>query len=81
MRCTSKEDGLAAMKMLQNCDQFEVSHVYLYFKEADAEFWSTLLGLLKKYPVKTLQIRQASSSHNQSSLVLVSDCETSAATL
>ena len=25
--------------------------------------------------------RQASSSHNQSSLVLVSDCETSAATL
>jgi len=27
------------------------------------------------------QLRQASSSHNQSSLVLVSDCETSAATL
>ena len=26
-------------------------------------------------------LRQASSSHNQSSLVLVSDCETSAATL
>ena len=44
------------MKMLQNCDQFEVSHVYLYFKEADAEFWSTLLVLLKKFPVKTLQM-------------------------
>ena len=28
-----------------------------------------------------LSSRQASSSHNQSSLVLVSDCETSAATL
>ena len=56
MRCTSKEDGLAAMKMLQNCDQFEVSYVYLYFKEADAEFWSTLLVLLKKFPVKTLQM-------------------------
>ena len=40
--------------------------------------WHLTIVLLSQKPDIT---RQASSSHNQSSLVLVSDCETSAATL
>ena len=38
-------------------------------------------GAVREASVGLLLPRQASSSHNQSSLVLVSDCETSAATL
>ena len=50
------EDGLAVTKMLEHCKEFELSHVYLFFKESDAEFWTRLAVQLKRSPVKTLQM-------------------------
>ena len=55
MRCTTVEDGLALTKMLENCDEFKVSHVYLYLTESNAEFWTALAAQLKRAPVKILQ--------------------------
>jgi len=54
VRCTTVEDGLAVTKMLENCEEFKVSHVYLYFTESDAEFWTTLAVQLRRAPVKIL---------------------------
>ena len=42
-------------KVLENCNEFKVSHVYLYFTEATAEFWTALAVQLKRAPVKILQ--------------------------
>ena len=50
------EDGLAVTKMLENCKEFELSHVYLFFNQSDAEFWTRLAVQLKRSPVKTLQM-------------------------
>ena len=50
------EDGLAVTKMLERCEGFELSHVYLYFNESAAEFWTRLAVQLKRSPVKTLQM-------------------------
>jgi len=55
VRCTTVEDGLAVTKMLENCDEFKVSHVYLYLTESNAEFWTALALQLKRAPVKILQ--------------------------
>ena len=37
-----------------NIGTFEVSHVYLYFTESDAEFWTKLAVQLRRAPVKIL---------------------------
>ena len=50
------EDGLAVTKILENCEDFELSHVYLFFNESTAEFWTRLAVQLKRSPVKTLQM-------------------------
>ena len=50
------EDGLAVTKMLENCKDFELSHLYLFFIESAAEFWTRLAVQLKRSPVKTLQM-------------------------
>ena len=42
--------------MLENCGEFELSHVYLFFNQSDAEFWTRLAVQLKRSPVKTLQM-------------------------
>jgi len=54
-RCTTFEEGLAMTKVLENCNEFKVSHVYLYFTESTAEFWTALAVQLKRAPVKILQ--------------------------
>jgi len=56
VRCMTVEDGLAVTKMLENCEDFELSHVYLFFNESAAEFWTRLAVQLKRSPVKTLQM-------------------------
>ena len=67
----------------QNCTYF----LYKPFKITGL-FWLiySITSILRKWSYISLHTcsvlhRQASSSHNQSSFVLVSDCETSAATL
>ena len=40
--------------MLENCDEFKVSHVYLYFTESVDEFWTKLAVQLRRAPVKIL---------------------------
>ena len=55
MRCTTVEDGLALTKMLENCEEYKISHVYLYLTESNAEFWTALAAQLKRAPVKILQ--------------------------
>ena len=43
--------------MLENCDHFEISHLYFYFNDWPlvAEFWTALLNQLKRFPVKQLE--------------------------
>ena len=43
--------------MLEKCDHFEISHLYFYFNDWPlvAEFWTSLLNQLKRFPVKQLE--------------------------
>ena len=43
--------------MLQNCVEFELSLIFLYFEDSPlvAQFWKELAVELKKSPVKTLE--------------------------
>jgi len=57
VRCRSDKDGLAVVRMLQHCVEFELSHIFLYFEDSPlvAQFWKELAVELKKSPVKTLE--------------------------
>ena len=56
MHCLTGEDGLSLTRMLENCDQFEINHLYFYFNDWPlvAAFWTALLKQLKRFPVKEL---------------------------
>ena len=55
VRCVTDEDGLAVTQMLENCEQFEVSHVNVYFNESAAQFW-TKMAVLKSPSLKEIHI-------------------------
>ena len=57
VHCLTGEDALGLTQMLENCDHFEISHLYFYFKDWPlvAEFWTALLKQLKRFPVKQLE--------------------------
>jgi len=56
VHCLTGEDALALTQMLENCEKFEISHLYFYFNDWPlvAEFWTALLNQLKRFPVKKL---------------------------
>merc|ERR1712192_233740 len=57
VHCLTGDDALGLTQMLENCDHFEISHLYFYFNDWPlvAEFWTALLTQLKRFPAKQLE--------------------------